>query len=302
MNSIRNKDTKNHLFLMTRKTGRFDLGNSIDYWESFLLNRTMHLIDVRTNAFPADEFKKRLLLSGMCCIRRSSIYNNIGVYWATPSDCTGQYYDRPLSINYNSNTGESGTAIPGSDCVFVKNTSIALPVYPLISRYAIILSHTDISIINTLVSLRAGHGVPVVNSDSTAKSVKKYYTDMFNGNIGAIVDEELLGVELKNLADKESGKTILDLLEARNNVITMYFNDIGVQSAKAKKGNMLTPEIESDMPRLLLSLNEMMDCWQEGAKECKELFNIDVDIDLSEEMKVQFSSTKKNEGGVSNEN
>lgn len=299
-----NGNNRDFLIDVLASKGTFNLNRSIGFWESFLLNRVMRLIKVETDAFPPSEWKKKLILSGMACIRRSQIYNNIGVYWCSFADTTGQYYDFPRMVNYNSGTGEAGEAYPDSDCIVVRNSSLCLPLYPLITRYAVLLAHTDLTIINILVNMRAGKAIPIAKTDSVAKSIDKFYNKIFNGSQAVIMDEEMMGVDLMHIADTETGRTLLDAIEARNNIITMFFNDIGVQSAKSKKGNMLTPEILSEAPRLLISLNEMLDYWKEGADDCKDMFGIDIKIELSEEIENQFSivSTSKQEGSEVNEN
>lgn len=284
--------------LQSRK-GKFRLRESIAYWESYLLNRCMRLLTVKTDLFPEDEFKKKLIIGGMACVRKSEIYDNVGVYWCNPANITGQYPDYPETINYTSGTTETGIAYPGVDCVLVKNTSLALPIYPLVTRYATLLAHIDVTMLNVIANMRIGKSVPVAKSDSTAKSIKAFYNGMYNGDLGAIVDEEMTGIQTINICDSDSGGTLLDIVETRNNLVTMFFNDIGVQAAKNKKGNMLTPEIESDAPRLLLSINEMLDFWRKGADEIKEMFGGNIVINLSEEIKNQFS--RLNEGGTNNE-
>lgn len=289
---------------MIDKNNRLDLKKSIQYWQDYLFNRCMRLIIVDTNLFPPDEFKKRMLIAGQCCVKHSDIYDNVGVYWCQISDNTGQYRSLPLSVTYES-TNDTGLGIVGVDCVYCKNTSLALPISPLINRYALILAHYDLTLIQAIVNIRCGKNMITTSSDQMAKSVEEAYNDLYNGKIGVIVDDLMMqgdGISHIPICDADSARSVVDLIEGRNNIITLFYNDIGVQSSKAKKGNMLIPEIESDKPKLLLSLNEMLDYWRLAGKEITAMFGGMFTARLSEEIAEQFSTSKKIEGGGANEN
>lgn len=285
-----------------RKKGGFKLKESIAYWEQILFEKTMELIEMKSDSIDTEELKKQLLLSGMSCVRVSDVYNNIGAYYCTPSDMSGQYPGKPLSVNFMS-PNETGTCIVGVDCVLFRNTPLYMPLYPLIQRYASLLAHADITILMAYVKARVQNNVFVTDDDDTSKQIKMFYQNAFEGDFASILDKGANGIE-SLMAVSENSLNINDLLESRENLMTMYFNDIGIQSAKTKKGNMLTPEIESTKPRLLVSLNDMMKSWKQGAEQAKELFGIDIIVELSEEIKKQFETVdvdKKKEGGKNDE-
>lgn len=297
------EEYENYLMHTTsRKVGRFTLKGSIAYWKIVLLQRTMELIDVKCNDINTNELKKQLLINGMSCIRKSDVFNNIGAYYCSKSNVTGQYFDVPISVTYYS-PQESGESIIDQDCVLFRNSPLYTPVFPLIERYASLLAHTDITIQFALVKYRIQGNVFVSKDDDVKKQISGFFNNAYNGALTSIVDESAMGIENLQATSGEYLK-VTELLEARDNLLTMYFNDIGVQSAKNKKGNILVPEIESAKPRLLLSLNDMLKTWKEDAEKCKEMFDIKITVELSEEVKQQFDnpvSASKQEGGNENE-
>lgn len=151
------------------------------------------------------------------------------------------------------------------------------------------------------VKARVQNNVFVTDDDDTSKQIRIFYQNAFEGDFASIVDKGANGID-SLMAVSENSLNINDLLESRENLMTMYFNDIGIQSAKTKKGNMLTPEIESTKPRLLVSLNDMLKSWRQGAKQAKELFDIDIKVELSDEIKAQFKNVDvdKKEGNEKN--
>lgn len=283
------KDYKEFVMRSTgRKKGGFKLKESIAYWEQILFSKTMELIEITSESVDTEELKKQLLLSGMSCVRKSDIYNNIGAYYCTPSDMSGQYPGKPLTVNFMS-PNESGTCVVGVNCVLFRNNPLYMPLYPLIQRYASLLAHADITILMSYVKARVQNNVFVTDDDDTSKQIRIFYQNAFEGDFASIVDKGANGID-SLMAVSENSLNINDLLESRENLMTMYFNDIGIQSAKTKKGNMLTPEIESTKPRLLVSLNDMLKSWRQGAKQAKELFDIDIKVELSDEIKAQFKN------------
>lgn len=304
MLSSENEKKEYEKYLMhttSKKMGRFTLKGSIEYWKMVLLQRTMELIDVESDNINTNELKKQLLINGMSCIRRSDVFNNIGAYYCSKSNVTGQYFDVPISVTYYS-PQESGEAIIGQDCVLFRNSPLYTPVFPLIERYASLLAHADITIQFALVKYRIQGNVFVSKDDDVKKQISGFFNNAYNGALTSIVDENAMGIENLQATSGEYLK-VTELLEARDNLLTMYFNDIGVQSAKNKKGNILVPEIESAKPRLLLSLNDMLKTWREDAKKCENIFNIKIKVELSDEVKQQFDtpvSASKQEGGAKN--
>lgn len=273
-------------YIFNIRHGKFDLNDSMTYWTNILFERTLELIDVSGEGFATTELKKQLILNGMSCVRYSSVFDNVAPYFCYYGNMTGQFFGVPVTVNYTS-PRESGNAIIGVDCVLVENTPLRLSLYHLIQRYAVILSHIDISIVSILVKMRMINNVYVAEDDDVIKCINKMYQNAFKGDFGTITNETGRGVELLKTTETNT-ESVTGLLEARENVMTAYFNDIGVQSAKSKKGNILVPEIESAKPRLLISLNDMLKSWKEGAEKIKQMFDITLTVKLTKEVDGQF--------------
>lgn len=284
------------LMIRKRKKGKFKLTESVAFWETVLINKTMRLIDVTCNDpnFNIDQLKQQLLICGMSCIREDKGFNNIAPFYCTKGNTTGQFFNAPVTVNYYS-PNDSGCATPDFDCVLVRNTTLYTPVFPLVQRYALILAHIDITIISLLVLLRTQGSVFVAKDDDTEKSINDFLDNAISGDIASIIDECQLGISTLEMGKNLTPEMVRTTIECRENIITDFLNDIGVQSAKSKKGNMLTPEIDSAMPKLLLSLNEMVATWRADLKKCEKMFDIQFKVELSEEVAQQFDVEQKEE-------
>lgn len=93
----------------------------------------------------------------------------------------------------------------------------------------------------------------------------------------------------------------------------MFYNDIGIRYNKDKKERMITNEVESDSQRLLININDMLECRREAVETINETFGlnisvklsnevIDVNENLSEDKIENLTEDKIDEGGAADDN
>ena len=261
---------------------------SISYWANMLFEKAIRIFEWGGDLpFPQKEIEMRLLLYGYCGYVNDSYVGEMvscgSMY--TPT----QYWDEFKKFTYASATAKGGTRIIGEDCVIINNTALRNPLYPMIKRYANLLAHTDVSLKMSLVNLRIKNIIST-DSQSTADSYRAMFDKFYNGDIDAILDDGLLkkgngGID--NLALTSSGTLgVMDCIDARNELLRMFYNEIGVRYNRDKKERMIESEIENDEQMLLLNINDMLKQRQNACKEINNIFGRNISVKLSPEFEI----------------
>ena len=261
---------------------------SISYWANMLFEKAVRIFEWSDNLpFPQKEIEMRLLLYGYCGYVNDE-------YVGEMVSCGGmsiptQYWDEFKTFTYAAATTKGGTKTIGKDCVIINNTALRNPLYPMIKRYANLLAHTDVSLKMSLVNLRIKNIIST-DSQSTADSYRAMFDKFYNGDIDAILDDGLLkkgngGID--NLALTSSGTLgVMDCIDARNELLRMFYNEIGVRYNRDKKERMIESEVENDEQMLLLNINDMLKQRQNACKEINRIFGRNISVKLSPEFKI----------------
>ena len=151
------------------------------YWRDQLFERVMRLF-VWENTFdsnnPKDknniepkEIEEKLILHGHCGITRlttRTVKDELtamrGAFYGVTKyedDFTNYMVRCPIY---------SGSREIDKDVVVIRNNSLKNPVYPLIHRYATLLAHTEVTLVNTLVNARDNGGVPIAQTEKQKQS------------------------------------------------------------------------------------------------------------------------------------
>ena len=261
----------------------YSFSMAYDYWAENLFERAMRLfVWSGTEEIDGHEIEAALLLNGSAGI--TDKYNGdlaafFGQYSGTPT----VYYDVFEDYTIHSPLF-SGTFKVDEDIAVIWNNSCRNSIYPLIHRYAVMLSHLEVSLINTLVNGRTGGAIPVASTNSAVQSLHNFRNSLFNGKVVPIQDPAFLSVDFKAV-DMSNNLDVKELMEARQNLLNGFYNDIGVRTSHEKKGNMIEEEISANDSMLLLNLNDMLAQRQKGCEIVNELYGTEWSVDVAEELK-----------------
>lgn len=261
---------------------------SISYWTDMLFEKAIRIFEWSGDLpFPQKEIEMRLLLYGYCGYVEDTDVGEMVV----SSGMSGptQYWDEFKEFTYAAATAKGGTRKIGEDCVIINNTALRNPLLPMIKRYANLLAHTDVSLKMSLVNLRVKNIIST-DSQSTAESYRTMFEKFYNGDVDAIMDDGLLkkgngGID--NLALNSSGSLgVMDCIDARNELLRMFFNEIGVRYNRDKKERMIESEVENDEQMLLLNIGDMLKQRKKACEEINKIFGRSISVDLSPEFKM----------------
>lgn len=192
-----------------------------------------------------------------------------------------QYSDVFKKFTYARPTARGGTVTIGKDCVIIRNTSMMNSLTGLIRRTASQLAHADITLRAALVNYRA-NDVLVADDDSSAESIKSYYDSLYEGNLKAIVDENVIS-SIKNLSSSRSYADLLKLTDVKNEIMRSFFAEIGIRQKSDKRERLVTEEVESDSMMLIFNIHDMLEQRQIACEEINKIFGLNMSVELSEE-------------------
>lgn len=252
------------------------------YWRELLFERIMRLfVWENTGDVQPKEIEQRLLLQGHCGITKLESDNQLTAMY-------GNFYGVTKYIDEWSNYTVrcpiySGAREIGKDIVVINNNSLRNPAYHLVHHYAIILAHTEVTLVNCLVNARDAGGIPVVGTEKQKQSVAEYQGKIFNGQYGTVTDIGNLGIEYLG-SDRKTGQDLMDIIETREKIIKSFYSDIGVRSAFEKRNNTVMAEVEADTSLLLLNLSDMIHYREKGAEEVNKMFGTNWTVHIAEEI------------------
>ena len=284
-------DRNTNIKQLAKEGGTFADGYA--YWKELLFERAIKLFKWEdTYEVPPHEIEVALLLGGSCGVtdkynRKLSVFQ--GWYAGRPT----QYYDIYEDYSVHSPVF-SGVFKIGKDIEIIKNNALMNSIYPLVHRYAIMLAHTEVSFVNTLINGRDSGGIPIASTEAQKQAIENYRNSLCNGKVTSILDPAFSGVQFLSV-DKNTVLNIKELMEVRENLLNAYYSDLGVKTAWNKKGNMINEEVEANNSMLLLNIGEMLDQRQQGCEKINKLFGTHWKVDISPEIKLMMEDKGNDE-------
>lgn len=272
---------------------------SYSYWCEVLFEKACRIFewDGFEDYFPQHEIEMRLIKDGYCAFTDDKKCG----YMIASGGMSGptEYWDQFKNFTYSAPTAQGGTKRIGRECVIINNTALRNPLFPLIARYASLLAHAEVSLKCALVNMRYTDTFRA-EDQSTAESVRKWHEKLYEGASDVIVDESMIEAITSIANTKSGGLGVAEALEARNELLRSFYNEIGVRYAREKKERMLTDEVSSDQQMLLLNINDMLRQRQKAAKEINEVYGLNITVKLSPEFEM-ISNDPEIEGGEEDE-
>lgn len=281
-------DCNNNIKKLSREAHSFSCG--YDFWLNWLFERVMRLFvwDIETPTIRGKNIEGILLTNGTAFIT-DKYKNALSAYYSHLWGET-QYYDEFTKVDVNSPLWSESLSI-NTDGVLINNNSVRNSVYPLLHRYAIMLSHTEVTYCDYMINLRDAGSVPTGGTRAVVEALSQYNNDLCNGKIGAVYDPALSMSEWKQTG-KQFHTSPTELLEARKNLLESFFNDIGVRTNHDKKGNMIVEEISSNDAMLLFNLDDMLECRKKACEAINKKYGVNWSVTKNKELVY-------NESGVS---
>jgi len=257
-----------------------------NYWIEILFERAMRLFvwkgnDEGSANCPRKEIEKILLFNGTAGFTKFK--NKVTVFSGGFAGTPTVYFDEFKQYTVYSPIYSKILNVD-KDIVVMNNNSCRNSLYPLCHRYAMMLSHVEVTFVNTLINGRNTGGVPIASTRSQQESIRNFRNGLCNGNVDSILDPAFSGVDFKGI-NAQQIINVKDLIEVRENLLNSFYQDIGVKTSYNKKGNMIEEEVEANNSMLLLNLKDMLDSRKEGCEKINKMFGTNFSVDIAEELK-----------------
>ena len=253
-----------------------------EYWIEQLFERIMRLfVWENTDDVEPKEIEERLLLQGHCGITKilgeKELTAMFGNFYGVSKYVDDKPYYMVRCPLY------SGSRTVGKDIVVIRNNSLKNSTYSLVHHYATLLAHNEVTLVDTLINVRDGGGIPVATTEKQKQSITAYQSKIFNGQYGVVTDIGNLGLQYIG-SDRKTHQNIMDIVTTREKILKSFYSDIGVRSAFEKRSNSVEAEVESDTSLLLLNLSDMLDSRKKGAEEVNKLFGTNWNVHIAKEI------------------
>lgn len=229
---------------------------------------------------PLWQIESRLILRGYCGIFKNETY---GIITSQTSLIGVDIYDMPNQFMYSQAVLKSPEKplINNVNGVIAWGTSIDKMRFTgtghtskILRYYADILSDIDLSRRIFLINNRATASV-TAKSDNALTALKEFYRQLENGElyIPKIVSGALNSTEdiLKDIS-RSSVTSLNDFDVCTQNVLKMFYADMGISYAQEKRERMITDEVTAEQDALSANVRDMLMCRQEFAQQCNSLF------------------------------
>ena len=262
---------------------------SILYYQNFLFEKCIRIFEWSGLPFDQKVVEAPVMATGYAGFLFDEKYGN---YIALPGGLTGvtPFSDLVFSkFVYAAPLCEGGTRFiypyaKGGDCVLIENTALRNSIMPLIQRYAALLAHADVSVRDALINIRYNDVMPA-DDDAEADRIITWHDKVIEGEYSPIPDSSLMNrspIIPLNITGK--GQIALDTIEARNEIMRSFFQEIGLRMVKDKRSNMIEDEVSSSDMLLMFNISDMLKHRKSAADHINEIFpDLNVSVKLSEE-------------------
>lgn len=247
--------------------------NSYKYYIDFLLEYCMKLftIDNLPDTIPEKEILTRCFLYGTCGIVDTE---ETGIIAVKPNlRGITNYYDEFTNFDW-STPKYSGTAEIGKTGVLIDANELRNELFPKIKRYALLLSHCDVTLTHELVNGRNNVIIRALTS-KFAEMGKNIRKKQYNGDLDIFVDA---GFENLDFIENKTSGNYMGALDARNEVLNNFFEELGIKRSNQKRERMIVDEVDAGNQLLLLNIENMYTSMKKGIDDMNKLFNTSATI------------------------
>lgn len=259
------------------------------YWFSKLLNITLSMFDWEglPENLPAREIEVQLQLYGHCVV---FIKNGKLVTTQVDTYDIDDYYQPTEGVYAQPILGSGNLTLNGYDNCLIWNNSLKdnvndIPVdnnlFSFISRYSRRLADVE-STSNIYTVNNRSTNYPIAKNDKVRKSLEKFFNMLSLGKMSAISDDAIIeGFTVQPIPKNTSVDDIIKWEDARDKILEQFWRDLGVKFRNNKRAQMSDEEVEADEQVLLISLDDMLKCRQEGVKLLNEKFGLSVTVRIN---------------------
>lgn len=246
---------------------------SFEFHKENLFSKCVRIFEWDNLPFNQKELETVLLVNGFAIITK--VNDEIIVSAGSIFKPSKFYYDEFTHCIINTPSGSYQRTI-GKDAFIISNNSLRNSILPIINRYATMMAHADITLMNALINGRSDVAISVTDA-STAESVKKWLEDRYNGKQNYITDDMIESIKFNDLS-RATARNYKDLVDTVKFFEEDFFKQFGIKSQSSKRERLNTEEVSEDDGYMTLQIDDMYKSRLEAIDNFQKLFNISVTV------------------------
>lgn len=259
-----------------------DKSNVINQHIFYMLNRTQSMFKWSNlpKSIPQRILELYLQINGNVCF-----YHTDGDLYIFTGGLGGKpdvYYRPTIYTIANPGLDISRNLEIDKDCIVMPNDSLYLGLIPMFSRYATMISETELSMKIALVNSRTVSLISAAD-DRTKSSAEKYLDDLEKGKLGVIAENQFLdGVRSQPYAQGSHTNILTNLIEVLQYNKASWFNEMGLNANyNMKRESINSGESQLNNDALLPLVDDMLNCRKIAAEKVNDMFGASITVDLA---------------------
>ena len=242
------------------------------------------------DSIPRQYLENYLLVNGSCIIARDkknpsdqSIYAFVGAAGGEPD-----IYYRPTkymianpSLQFSAEYYISSTDPNHEpDAVLVRNDTMWQGLYPMMARYAALISENLLTIRTADVMLRV-LALITAPDDSSRLAADQFLKDITDGHLASIAENRFLdGIRMQN-PPSNNGSYLTQFIELHQYLVGSFYNEVGLNANYNMKREALS-ESETGLndDSLMPLCEDMLRCRREDMAAVNSLFGTSIQVDF----------------------
>ena len=268
--------SKTDNYFMQYMTGAV-LGRRLNVWD-IMRNYFEQFKSIATNLFTYEgitkdlsrEIEKYLFLYGRVGLVEHN--DSLVAVCATPN---GQnIYNEPTGFSFAFGAGiPDKSSTPeyreiGRNGVLGRNTFSFYPTAAICEQYALMLAHTDVSIISELVNGRFMDVIKAHNK-ADAETAGSFVNKLYDGKLSFIAD---YAEEIEIDRSSRTVSHLRELIDTKDRLLRDFYNLYGISKAAEKRERMITEEVEANEKMLNFNLKDQLEMRVKMCEETTRVF------------------------------
>ena len=242
------------------------------------------------SSIPRQYLENYLLVNGSCIIARDkknpsdqNIYAFVGAAGGEPD-----IYYRPTrymvanpSLNFSAEYYISSTDPNHEpDAVLIRNDTMWQGLYPMMARYASLISENLLTIRTADVMLRV-LALITAPDDSSRLAADQFLKDITDGHLASIAENRFLdGIRMQN-PPSNNGSYLTQFIELHQYLVGSFYNEVGLNANYNMKREALS-ESETGLndDSLMPLCEDMLRCRREDMQAVNSLFGTSIEVDF----------------------
>lgn len=249
----------------------------------YMLSRTQSMFGYEglPDSIPQRELEYMLQTNGNVCIAEHN--GNIYAFTGAPGGEPDAYYRPTLYTVANAGLKFSHVYRINKDCVIIPNDSMYLGLIPLFSKYATLLSESELSLFVALINARLVSLITASNQN-VKLAMDKMLSDIEEGKLASILDKSIEGLgNIKALPYTQGlSRTFTELIEVIQYNKASWYNDIGLNANwNAKRESIVSSESELNDDALFPLVDDMLRCRENALEKVNTMFGLNISVKLN---------------------